>query len=553
MLDLPPFAIIAAVFAALLLYALLWRAVRRTPAPVKITARFIGAILVIGLGLWFVPADQAIRREMSGATPPAAAPEMADRTSDTTTASREPAGGAAPPPFGAAPPPAANGHSPSGGAARPSPTHSARPRIGAPRAGEAPDASGTMDPPPQLPEAAPPEVATAPPPEVAETPDAAAPAEVPSARTEPTGAPAADVAAEEEKEWNIVPVFYGTDRKRVDVPDKVAYDGQRGRRLEMGRALVTIPKDHVVPMVERPWAIRIPFVNVTLYEAAEDPKKHFTISELKALTKEEFLALVKARLEASARFEDHALVFVHGYNTTFENALYRTAQITYDLKFDGAPFLYSWPSGATLQSYTYDRESAAQAERFLREFLEMVVNETGAKQVSVIAHSMGNQLLLRVLQDLRRTPPEGVRISQLILAAPDVDRDSFENIVRSIGGVAQGITLYSAANDQALMISRRFNGGIPRAGDVPDDGPIIVEGVDTIDATASSMDSIGINHSGYAENNALLEDIGRLILSGLRPPEKRVPTLERVVSERGTYWRYRTLPSGIAGGGAAPD
>lgn len=96
-------------------------------------------------------------------------------------------------------------------------------------------------------------------------------------------------------------------------------------------------------------------------------------------------------------------------------------------------------------------------------------------------------------------------------------------------------------------MSRRVNGGIPRAGDVPDDGPITLQGVDTIDATASSMDSVGINHSGYAENNALLQDRGRLISSGVRPPEKRLPTLERVTTNRGTYWRYPAIEPGVAG------
>lgn len=393
------------------------------------------------------------------------------------------------------------------------------------------------------PSAVPPPSATAP---------TAAPQIAPPPETE-MAAPEAEMAVvpsespkeSENEDWSVVPVFYGTDRERkstnTEATEKISYDWQRGRRLELGRALVTIPKDHVVPMVERPWAIRIPYINVTLYEAEEDPKEHFTIKELKALTREEFLDLVRMRLAGSTRFKDHALVFVHGYKTTFENAIFRTAQISYDLKFDGAPFLYSWPSGGTLQGYTYDRESTAQAEPYLRKFLEMVVSDTGAKKVSIIAHSMGNQLLLRVLQDLKRSLPDGVLISQLVLAAPDVDRDSFEYIVGSIQGIAEGITLYSAANDQALQISRRVNGGVPRAGDVPDDGPIILEGVDTIDATASSMDSIGINHSGYAENNALLEDIGRLISSGLRPPEKRVPTLERVTIDRGTYWRYPAI------------
>lgn len=374
--------------------------------------------------------------------------------------------------------------------------------------------------------------------EVTSMPDASAPDIAPGAGAGAPAAAATGAAEEVKQDWSIVPVYYGTDRARSDKDDRVGYDWQRGRRLELGRALVTIPKEHEVPMVERPWAIKIPYVDIILYEAAEDPKKHFTMKELKALTKDEFLEFVKERLQKSSRFKDHALVFIHGYKTTFDNAVYRTAQIAYDLKFDGAPFLYSWPSGGTLQGYTYDRESAGQAETHLRQFLEIVRDDTGAKKVSIIAHSMGNQLLLRTLQDMKRSMPEGVQISQLILAAPDVDRDSFQNIVKSIDGIAEGITLYAAANDTALAFSRRVNGGVPRAGDVPESGPIVMQGIDTIDATATSMDSVGINHSGYAENNALLDDIGKLVSAGVRPPGVRLPKLESVETDNGTYWRY---------------
>lgn len=358
-------------------------------------------------------------------------------------------------------------------------------------------------------------------------------AEQPSVETAASAEPAAA-----NQDWTIVPVFFGTDRQRTVTTERVTYDWQRGRKLDLGRALVTVPKNHEVPMVERPWALTIPYLDITLYQEEEDPKKHFTIKEIQSLPREEFLALVRARLEKSARFKDHALVFIHGYKNTFDNAVYRTAQIAYDLKFDGAPFLYSWPSGGTLQGYNYDRESTTQSEPHLKEFLELVSNETGAKKISIIAHSMGNQLLLRVLQDLKRTAPEGLQISQLILAAPDVDRDSFENIVSSIEGIAEGITLYAAANDTALMVSRQVNGGVPRAGDVPEGGPVVIAGVDTIDATATSMDSVGINHSGYAENNALLSDIARLIGEGIRPPGMRLPSLQQIDTDKGPYWKY---------------
>ena len=211
-----------------------------------------------------------------------------------------------------------------------------------------------------------------------------------------------------------------------------------------------------------------------------------------------------------------------------------------DIKFDGAPFLYSWPSKGALstQDYSYDRESSGQAEPYLRQFLEVVARETGAKSVSVIAHSMGNQLLLPVLRDLKRAAPPSVAISQVILAAPDVDRDGFENIARELVGVSRGVTMLAAGNDRALGISRRFWGGVPRAGDVPAGGPIVIEGVDTIDVTAISTLLFSLNHSGYAETSALLQDIQLLIQTGERPPDKRVPILERVKTDRGDYWRY---------------
>ena len=337
-------------------------------------------------------------------------------------------------------------------------------------------------------------------------------------------------------EWDVVPVYYGTDRAERRTKERLDYGTDRGRRLELGRALVTVPKAHREPLIERPWAIRM--FNITLYEEAEDPDRHFTMQEVKALSEDDFLALVRERLAASRRYKDHAFIFVHGYNTSFDYAIYRTAQIAYDLKFDGAPFAYSWPSGGGIASYTYDRESSGQAEPYLRDFMEMVINKTGAKSVSVIAHSMGNQPTLQVLRELRRSKPDDVRISQVILAAPDVDRDNFENIARDIKGLASGVTLYAAGNDRALIVSRNFYGGIPRAGDVPLTGPLVLPGIDTIDVTAASMDSLGLNHSGYAENNDLLDDIAALIERGTRPPKLRTPRLEEVTTERGAYWRF---------------
>ncbi|MDX2309141.1 MAG: alpha/beta hydrolase [Hyphomicrobium sp.] len=376
-------------------------------------------------------------------------------------------------------------------------------------------------------------------PSLPQAPGSTSPDKNASAPPMDSGPPAGGAAPPppDETKYAVVPVYFGTDRAEAPIAKRVDFSAQRGRRLALGEALVTVPKNHEVPQVERPWTLSVPLIGV-VYQEAEDPAEHFTMKELKTLTREELIARVRERLAKSERFKDHAIVFVHGFNTTFDNAVYRTAQIAYDLKFDGAPFLYSWPSGGGVASYTYDRESAGQAEPYLRDFLDLVVKESGAKTVSVIAHSMGNQPTLQVLKDIRASQPTGVVISEIILAAPDVDRDNFENIARDIQGLAKGVTLYAARNDYALDVSRRFHGGIPRAGDAPDGQPLVLPGIDTIDVTAVSTDSLGINHSGYAENNTLLNDIQLLIQTGERPPEKRVPVLEKVDTEKGPFWRY---------------
>jgi esterase/lipase superfamily enzyme len=339
-------------------------------------------------------------------------------------------------------------------------------------------------------------------------------------------------------DWDVVPVFYGTDRVRKEGEKRLVYTGERARRLELGRALVTVPKSHQVPNIERPFAIRIPYTNVTIYEQAEDPKQHFTVQEIKSLTREAFIALAQARIAAGNAFKDQAVVFVHGYNTEFDYALYRTAQMAYDLKYDGAALLYSWPSASGLTGYHYDRESSEQAEPYLRAFLELVVKDTGAKSVSVIAHSMGNMPLLRVLQTLGPSLPEGVRLNQVILAAPDVDRNLFENLAANIRQYGRGITLYCSANDRAMAAARRVAGGIPRAGDVPAEGPLVLAGIDTIDITQTSTDYLSLNHSGYAERSALLNDIGLLLQTGERPPDRRIPILQKVNTPTGDFWRY---------------
>src|SRR6185503_15178663 len=149
--------------------------------------------------------------------------------------------------------------------------------------------------PPPPPAAAPPS-----PPAAAPPPPPPPPSPGPTARSAPPPPPAAapppGLPSKPEANWDVVPVFYGTDRARKEDPKRISYTTERARRLELGHALVTVPRTHQVPNIERPFALRIPYFQITIYEQAEDPKQHFTIKEIKPLTREAFIALARERV-----------------------------------------------------------------------------------------------------------------------------------------------------------------------------------------------------------------------------------------------------------------
>jgi len=347
--------------------------------------------------------------------------------------------------------------------------------------------------------------------------------------------------AESEK-YDTVKILFGTDRQRDTSNERLSFGADRAGELTLGQANVTIPKNHDRGIVERPWEFSI--VGITIYKQKEDPDKHFTIQKIGVLDEDAFISAANAQLASSSEYRKQAVIFIHGYNNDFDTALYRSAQMVYDMGFDGAPFLYSWPSAAGYATYEYDQQSARQSVVHLRRFIQLVTEKTDAEKIHLVAHSMGNDVLLEALRELRFQygPDHDYKISQVILAAPDVDRNVFENLARQIAGMGKGVTLYASANDKALQASATYAGGIARAGDVPEGGPVIINGVDTIDVSATQQDFWGLNHNTYAETSELMKDIRKLFLTGVRPPVNRTPSLVPVEIPDGTYWRFPGAP-----------
>jgi esterase/lipase superfamily enzyme len=358
----------------------------------------------------------------------------------------------------------------------------------------------------------------------------------------------AGVAAAKAKDteaYTSVPVYFGTDRKqgpdqRRDKLVLSTFGADPIDDLILGEAIVTVPNEgRDRGTISLPQDTTI--FGITISREKEDTAKHFTLLSVDVLSKDKFIQIVKQHMAASNTFRDQALLFIHGYNVTFQDALYRTAQIAFDLDFDGVPFLFSWPSRGGFQGYRADLDRANGSKIHLRDFLELVIKQSGAKKIHIIAHSMGAGPMLEVLEELGKNTntPRELRINEIVLAAPDIDAKNFEDLAKRITPWAGGITLYASNNDVALKASKGLTFGGERAGFVGERGPIILNGVDTIDVSAISTNWFGWHHAEPMERRQLIKDIKRILETGLHPPDKRFDVLfKRVKTSRGIYWKY---------------
>jgi esterase/lipase superfamily enzyme len=317
-----------------------------------------------------------------------------------------------------------------------------------------------------------------------------------------------------------VPVFFGTGRERVIAGGPGYFGVARGLGNSYGVAQVSIPDDHRMGKLEKPRWWRLEF--------RPDPEQHVVVLAVDSLSRSEFVN--RARTAVADAPRKTVLLFVHGFNVTFENALRRAAQLAYDLDFPGLASLYSWPSEGAIQDYMVDSNNVTWAEPHFQEFLQLLREETGADAIHIVSHSMGTRLIANTLQRLA-SKAVAARLSQVILAAPDIDSDVFRQLSEAFPGKADRITLYASSEDWALAASKRLQ-KYARAGD-SGQSIVIVPHVDSIDASAVSTGFL--KHSYFGDSDSLLGDLFALIGDGSPPPRFK---LRKRTQYGETYWVF---------------
>jgi esterase/lipase superfamily enzyme len=254
-----------------------------------------------------------------------------------------------------------------------------------------------------------------------------------------------------------VQVLAATTRRRSTTDAGEMFSGERGEDVSFAAVTVSIPPDSSRKIGQVQWPASLP----------GNPQRDFVTVSADHIDKRAFSAAVTSAAKQGGRTK--VLVFVHGFNNRFDDAVYRFAQVVHDSKAEGIPVLFTWPSRGEvgLSSYAYDRESANYSRDALERLLDTLAANPNVKEINILAHSMGNWVTLEALRGkaIGGGGKIGSKVRNVFLVAPDVDVDVFRTQIRRMGSSRPRFALFVSQDDNALSLSQ-FIWGAPRIGDI---------------------------------------------------------------------------------------
>ncbi len=280
--------------------------------------------------------------------------------------------------------------------------------------------------------------------------------------------------------------------------------GPRSNALGDGTAhfslnMISVPPGHQAGQIELP----------TFGKAS--PKNHFVVSYERGMGAEEFSSQIASNLSGRVGADRDILVFVHGFNTSLDEARLRLAQIVADGRFGGVPVLFTWASSSHFLAYESDKQAATVARDALGNLLRDLGQTSGIGRVHVLAHSMGGWLAMETLREsaIGGNGNLNGRLGEVMLAAPDIDLGVFRQQMARLQGAR--VSVFASAGDRALNLSSRLAGQRPRVGAIDasksgDRAELQKLGVTIYDLSQFSAGLTG--HAIYANAPAVIRTIG---------------------------------------------
>jgi TRAP-type C4-dicarboxylate transport system substrate-binding protein/pimeloyl-ACP methyl ester carboxylesterase len=312
-----------------------------------------------------------------------------------------------------------------------------------------------------------------------------------------------------------VPIMFGTDRADERAVDPhFRFGGKRGPLL-YGGLLAGISSEHPV-----------------------GDRATMQLGPVELYTKQGFQEELFRRLEHAS--EKQVLLYIHGYNNSFADAVETAALLAVDMKFQGTVVVFSWPSGGAILDYLGDEDEVLASRMNFVDFLSSIHDVSNIERLHVLTHSMGGRLITEAMDWMNGRPNYSNMVYNLILAAPDIYGSRFELAFGSMKALSSRVSLYASDNDEALVCSDRL--AQPRAGQAGQN--IIVEPqLDTLDATPAdprtwkNLPCTSVGHSYIVHNPAVLGDFQSLVVADI-PPARRFRLLPR--NKNGlVYWEFQ--------------
>jgi esterase/lipase superfamily enzyme len=303
--------------------------------------------------------------------------------------------------------------------------------------------------------------------------------------------------------------------------------------------ILSVPPQHQVGHIERP-----------MFGAA-DPAKHFMEASRRELDEASFRNELATNISGRIGSNRDILLYVHGFNTSYDEARFRLAQIVEDGRFGGVPILFTWPSSNNLLSYEAARESATASRDALTSLLKNLSELPDVGKIHILAHSMGTWLTMEALREraIAGSPDLNGKLGMVMLAAPDIDLSVFREQLAKLD--ASHVSVLVSASDKALSLSQTLAGDRPRVGALdprkPGDRAALARlGVKVYDLSGESTGLIG--HDTYADAPDVVRSIGMQI----GRPRIQDEDVQAVLGNRPVSTDVTTAPLAPTGAAAMP-
>lgn len=302
-----------------------------------------------------------------------------------------------------------------------------------------------------------------------------------------------------------ISIMVATTRAPSDNPG-LLYSGERGTAIDFNELVISIPPEANRKIGEVQWPKKL----------LADPSREFaTLSANKFTTVDQVKGWYQRNQSPSGRL----LIFVHGFNTRYESAVYRFAQIAHDSKTDATPVMFTWPSRGSVFDYGYDKESTNYSRSALEALLTEATLAPEIKDITILAHSMGTWLTMESLRQMAiRNDGVPSKIGNVILASPDLDVDVFRQQLADMGPARPKFTVFVSKDDRALTLSRRISGNVDRLGQIDINDPTYRDefergGITILDLSALQVGD-RLNHSKFAESPEVVKLLGQRLIDG---------------------------------------